>query len=357
MANKKQQKQPSVKSRKVKKQTKGVASRDAAYVKLLRDPCNGPMVYGPTGGSSQTGYVTRLTKRQLYHTTATDNNGYIAWFPDYHNTGINGQFRATNLFVYNASTSSARPVNTIANPLGSGGASGNSVEDPARAFVATSLVASARTIASCVTANFIGTTVSAAGQMAVATNITPSQLLYGGGGNPLSVEEVFNLAQNVDRIPMDKREIVHAPTDLTAPFRGYDSDVRNTTANPTQDGCCLLCPAATAGPSTVATGASGASGIIIAWSGLSNTTTNDFSLTFTKVIEWVPDPFSGIGSPAYAERPTSSYDQVVHYINSMYPGWQDSAARVGMQMAREYGPAMVNRVLGGAGLGVRRVMA
>lgn len=354
MANKKQAK-TMVKSKRPKKARAKVVH---PYVKLLRDPCNGPIVYGPTGGSSQTGYLTRVTKRYTYHQTAADNHGYLAWFPDYHNVGINGAQAAANMFTFSSTSSATRPVNTIANPLGSGGASGNSQQDPAREFIASTTIAAARTIASCITACFVGTTVTAAGQMAVATNITPNQLLYGGGGNPLNVEEVFNLAQNVDRIPMEKREIVHAPTDLTAPFRAYDGGpARSTAGNPTQDSSCLIIPAAAGGPTSVATGASNASGIIIAWSGMSNTTASDLTLTFTKVIEWLPDPVMGIGSPASAPRPSSTYDEILQYININYPGWQDSAARMGAQMAAAYGPAIVNRVLGGSGLGVRRIMS
>lgn len=287
--------------------------------KMLLDPCGSKIVYGPSTGTAADGYLIRNNRRQAVHALGTNVVGYFAWFPDYHN----GAGAAGSCFLWESTSSGTQPVNTAANPYGSGGPTASVMTDVSYPWVSSGSVASARTLAACIRFFTTAQVSSVSGQLALCSNITPEQLLTGGTSRgPMSVSDLFNMGQLVDRIPLTATELRHAPGTSSSIYR--DEGTTNTLVT-TDSGNCINIPPITTGASTIATLASNAPGIAIAWSSLNSSLSNDMLFEFVKIIEWMPAPAASVANIQDVQRPRTTWENICDTLSNIAPGWQQGA--------------------------------
>jgi hypothetical protein len=186
-----------------------------SYATLLADPCEGPLV-APEYGSSEHGYLSRFHSVEDITTNGSSDrtSGYVVWFPDY--TGDVGNAISTTVtngslyfFGPTGGTASTRPVNTAANPLGQssavGSVQGSFRKDPAYDWMDNDSVQDARTVAACMQFMYTGTMSGASGRFGYLQGIPRDVILTGGNGDtPPSVNDMFRVASDVQRIPLDK---------------------------------------------------------------------------------------------------------------------------------------------------------
>lgn len=281
------------------------------YAELLMNPCGGKLVYPPSLGASESGYLVRLYRRYVFHGTGANNSGHFTWFPGFCGNNIAG-FNAVHFETSNPDTS---PTNTTVNPFGSGGIGGTSAPDPAGTWCSSSNVASARTVAACARVYYTGTLSNNSGTMAVVPTITPDQLLYGSVGNPVTPNSLITMAPVVTRIPLEAREVRWAPSTGDLTYKAIDRAGTGDINAPFK---------ATGGAVTVPTPVSnGTNGVAISWSGLNTTGTNDFIIECIKVIEWLPDTNSII-QPMSNPRPRSTIGEILTWLDDTLPGWRDT---------------------------------
>jgi len=250
-------------------------------------------------GGTENGYLLRVRSSLTLHGAAASNNGTIVWFPDFHNAG---SVNNSNI-LYWEFPNTGGPANTTAVPLGTGAAGGESFPDPANGWVAANTVASARTIAACITFNYVGPTTSAAGQVAYNSGVQRGPVIFGGSaGSPASTAEYFVLTDKTTRTPLVQLENKFVPTDASRFFRTAGGSLQTDVAF-------VL---GTPGTSSTASGTSIAvdtyGGIGFSWRGLSTASNNDVIIEFIKVIEWKPDPASGGQLPTAPQSESASWE-------------------------------------------------
>lgn len=337
-------KQVNNKAKKVRTMVVSAARSDgshlARYMRMIVDPCKAPLEY-PMYGGTENGYLLRVRSTITLHATAANNNGTFLWFPDFHNAGLS----ATNA-VYWEFSNTGGPTNTTGAPLGAGGAGGSSLADPANGWVTSNTVASARTVAACVTFNYVGPASSTAGQVAYLSGVQRFPVIAGGSAAaPTSTAEYFILTDRTQRTPLVQLENKFIPTDASRYFRTAGS------AQIPSDSAFLV---GTPGSSATSVGTSIAAdtygGIGFSWRGLSTASNNDVIIELVKVIEWKPDPASGGQLPTAPQSESASWEVFSTAIRKVY-----NAARYGMNT-----PAMdslvqgvSNMALGAAGMAFR----
>lgn len=308
------------------------------YIKLLLNPCSGKLVHAPMSGTSAPGYLARNYRRLTLHLTAGANSGYLAWFPQYHTGGKESTFAGGNLYVYESSSATVSPTNTAAAPWGSGtsaSGTGGTFIDPSYNFASSTTVASARTIAACAQIMYTGATSNTAGIVGVSSGITPQQLLTANGGGPMTVEQALSLCPGVSRTPLTAREARWMPDDQVPQMRPPLGVTVPASASSPYD---IGVPGTNA---TSLTPVAQATGILIAWTGLPTTTSNDFMIELYKVIEWQPDAV-GLVQPTVAPTPSWSFADIARTVLNYVPTFYD--AIVGGDYER-----IINRVMGGQG--------
>lgn len=316
--------------------------------KQLLDPCNAKLTYGPSAGSSADGYLIRNNRRQAFHVNPLNVVGYVAWFPDFHCVGSASPFGA-NGFVWETTSSSNQPLNTASVPFGSGAATTTqTIQDVSSQWVTSGSVSAARTVAACLRFFTTAAVSTVTGQLALCTGITPDQLLNGGtGGGPMSVSDLFNAGQTIERMPLDVLELRHAPSTNSSIYRDEGS------ATVTDGGNCFNVQPPLSTPTTVGTTASGSAGIVIAWSSLNNTLSSDMLFEFVKIIEWLPAPVAGVANIQDVQRPKSTWENICDSLSDFAPGWQHGVWKFANGVLQEYGPSVAAGVIGmnaGAGL-------
>lgn len=289
----------------------------------------GPLANSGYGGTGA-GYLARFKNRFTIGVGAQSVSGYVVWFPEYF-----GQFSAAandniNTLVWANASSSANPTNTTTDPAFAGAvlsSGGWSVTDPAHTWVDGSSTSDARAVAACLKMRYLGKLTDIAGEVAIGSGITRDQIMSGGGSVPPSVDEMFNLCGQANRMSMDDVEIRYRPSTSSAAFR----TVGGTGGAGILNDNCLS--AGVPGSSTTKVGATGASGssegIVIAWRGSS---TGNLSFELYKGVEWRPRADAGITMPTPT---TTGAEGVVSkslaYLDKHYPSWQ----RTGMNIVRK----------------------
>jgi hypothetical protein len=301
---------------------------NAAYSKLLLDPCNARLTYGPMSGSTDNGYLLRVASRIVFHPTGANNNGYVAWFPDFHNNN----FGAGNLFNFETATPSVGPLNTALVPYGTSALTTAAIQtDPAWNWVNGTNCASARVVAACIRVFNAAPVSGVAGQLMLCTGLSPAQLLTGGSsGTPMSVNNFFTFGQNLERFTLETKEIKHAPSTNSSIFRPVDSPFD-------QGGNCVNVAAGI--PSVPATTASQTNGIAVAWTGISTSNSNDIVIEFVKIIEWMPDANINVSEPQAPVRPTATLEDIQTSFTRTLNEWQTMM----FDRAQEMGGRMVDR--------------
>lgn len=319
----------------------GRSSHLYRYLRMVADPCRAPLEY-PMYGGTENGYLLRVRSTFTLHATAANNNGSFVWFPDFHNSGSG----VSNCFGWEFNNTGG-PTNTIAVPMGTGGAGGLAYQDPAHSWVISNNVASARTIAACITFNYVGPTTSAAGQVAYLSGIQRLPVVAGGAaGAPVSTAEYFVLTDKTTRTPLMQLENKFVPTDGSRFFRTAGGAALAADA-----GFIMGVPATSNTVPGTSIAADTYGGIGFAWRGLSSASNNDVIIELVKVIEWKPDPASGGQLPTAPQTESASWELFSTAVRRVY-----NSVRYGMDT-----PAMdslvqgvSNMALGAAGMAMRQ---
>lgn len=267
------------------------------YARMLDDPCSGPIMTPLYGGSSQ-GYLIRTKSIFSINLNGpTVVNGYMLWYPDYHNAGsTGGDYSGGNIFGYCSAGRTNKPANTVTNPLGEGDIAdpaGDFIRDPAFAFVAAQTTSSARTAAACMRVTYTGSTSDTAGRVGFLEGIKRDSILNPSQLSAMTIDNGLALSNNLGRTSLQTYEVKFRPSESSKLFR---TEGTNGTAGDTRDNCFTFGSGTTAA-TTIAPGtASGApSSIGIVWAGLPATGTLEFE--YYKIIEWIPDAAAGFPQP------------------------------------------------------------
>jgi len=282
---------------------------------MARDPCNA-VPESITTTDMLGGQVQRIRTRLVLHTTAASNNGYVVWFPAYHNAGTDGTQRIAtgvspaygggiNCIAFESSDSTARPTNgnTLATALGSSttttGGQARAMCDPCFPFLNGNNIDKAVTLGACITARYVGATSLAAGEIVgisnlEATGFFTSTAYYATG---LSTVDLFNYAAGQPR-RMDGCTEVRWRPDMDARVRSLgDQCIVNggpvSQPNTTADAPLLLSSSTgTLGANAQYVGASKAIGL--AWLGLNLNQGGDLVIEMTKIVQFTFRPTTGV---------------------------------------------------------------
>jgi hypothetical protein len=288
---------------------------------LIADPCKAPL-----GNvrflSSSSGYISRFKKDGIgaFHTLGsaeTTLSGYIAWFPGYHCPAYTGTAdRGLSCFGWLSNSSSTGPANSTTYCYGGAtSASTRAVLDPVYNFLAGNTAATARTLAACLQLRYIGTTSSCAGEYVVLPNVSADTLLTAQA----SVDQLFALADTVNRMSLAPIDVIYRPSDDDALQRTEGvSAVNGIQDKPIQSG------ADGASASTLGLNPPHQRAIVIAFRGVqqpSSDTMDVLVASTTKVVEWIPQSGSGINlSSVHAPAPT--IDASTNKLDKALPNWQ-----------------------------------
>jgi len=300
-----------------------------SLARLIADPCKAELVH-PNYGTSESGYLGRF---RATHAVNGYNNGYIVMFPEYYGSGY-GESTTDNLsaFVFAHNTATYQPANNnTGSPFGhsytSAVYSAKAIQAPAEPWVAGTNVADARTVAACLRLRYNGKMTDASGSVVIVEDFPAEMLLAGGaGGDPMSVDEIFQYAGAPQRLPVDGVEVKFRPGSQSRYFRTketadavQDRDKCIRSGNPTT--------AAEIGVGATTTGA--IRGILIAWRGCDGSSTGaDFSLDLYQAIEWRPKPVSGlILPPPKPSNGVNEVDLAVAALDRQHPNWTTTMAR------------------------------
>jgi hypothetical protein len=260
-------------------------------------------------------------------------------FPEYYGSAY-GASITDNLsaFIWAHDTATHHPANNYAgSPFGhsytSAEYSAKAIPAPAESWVAGTNVADARTVAACIRLRYNGKMTDASGSVVVVEDF-PAEMLIGGGagGQPMSVDEIFQYAGAPRRLPVDGVEVKFRPGAQSQYFRTKetedfqdDRDKCIRSGNPTA--------AASIGVGATTTGA--IRGILIAWRGCDgNSTGADFSIDLYQAIEWRPKPVSGLILPP--PNPSNGVNEVnlaVATLDRQHPNWTTTMARAAKVIA------------------------
>lgn len=349
-----------------KKRNKGAkrAKRRAApiptpflnYVKLVSDPCNGPVV----SAISTAGAITERARVVIPSVNSNTTCGYVAWFPSYNGSTIptNGQAIA-NLFFYEGTSTSTRPLNTVANPMGSGLAgAGSFIADPSASFVSSSSPFSrARAISACMQLEFLGKLADMSGQVCVVKNISLSALdIYTGSPGhyytPMSVDEIFAYGAERERTQAGGHEVVWRPSGPQCIFRtnGTESYGALSTSTPGEiaDACFVTGTANTLQTQERTPMPADVNGIIIAWKGF-QAGVGLTQVTCVKTFELELAPRSGaIETIPRAVTSMDSYSiiaKATEWLDTQSPGWQSRLMNAGIDVVGSYAMAVGPRIM------------
>jgi len=289
----------------------------------------------PLYGASEGGYMARTTRVVELSTENAHSHGYVIWFPDY--IGISGSSTSTtqrngSLYIFQATSSSLNPTNTVAAPLGQGGsartANGQFFNDPMLPIASGTLVQDCRTAAACAKWSYTGRNDALAGRVGYLNNVPREALLTGDSGLPPDVNNLMLYSDCVARCPMDTLENKFRPTSASQYYR--------TTGTIASDGpdlgtdCCFLAGIPGTSATEVAQGISSGSsnGIGFIWSGVAPD--SNIVLEFFKVVEWRPDMASTlVAAPATSSaNGLNVVSRAIAFLDHKHPGWQRRAMHI-----------------------------
>lgn len=254
----------------------------AAYRRLLLDPCSAPVACPPFSDSQ--GYCLRLQASYTLHGgSAAANNGYLTWFPEFVN-----QSTYASLFIFENSSTSVAPVNTLANPYGSSRTtSASALDSPAWAYCSNQPNGVFRVVAACARVMYVGSDLNRSGMFAASNNVSAKQVFGGlfGNGNFPTVDNLFSAMPNHRRL-QSSMEVIWKPNQVSS--LRFRSACGSTFTNPSSD--YLVFPGIPTTSTTVASPQfdEDTRAITIAWKGLNSTVTSDVVVEFYQVIEMIP---------------------------------------------------------------------
>jgi len=336
------------------------------YAKLVSNPCHGPLERGIT--DSGIGQVLERVRSSIIPIDAANcANGYVIWFPSYHNSGAVGALG--NFYFWNNSDSSLKPTNTIAVPMGSGpsNTAGTFIRDPAFPLVtgASTSFSRARTVSACLQLEYIGALNATSGQVAIISNISLQAFNANGGVSadfvPLSVDQMFSYAGTRERVQITGHEVVWRPDDETSVFRTDGSANNIGAAVPAAliyrpDVVFDMGLIASTATANVCVDNAFTKGICIAWRGFP-ATANTVSVQAVKVVDLELSTINNAVEPQYATTKVHIPDPVstvTNWLDRYTPGWQVRAMNMAHETVGALAQSYAPRLLGGnVGRGVR----
>lgn len=235
------------------------------------------------------------------------------------------------MYAYEHSDLTSSPINTAAQPLGSGtvNANGYFLQDPAwQTITSSGPFDRAKTIAACMQLEYIGARSAASGQVAIVRNVSLAQLNRAAGvGLELpSVNAMFSFAGHVSSVSDLGHEVIWEPTELECKLRDNTGHFAGTPHNVVPDSCFWQgSPGARIAHSTNPNPAD-ACGIIIAWRGFDNNQAIAFRMT--KVVELELAPTLGAIEQAKTTGAVHSnvgISEVTRHLRAANPNWNISS--------------------------------
>lgn len=318
----------------------------ANYMQLVKDPCAGPLVksIGTDLGAS---IIERARGVQTFPTGAGNGNGYIAWFPGFHNgTGVAG-YRPANCYVWENASAGVRPLNTVADPMGTTIAtSGLFIPDPGAALIgSTSAFSRAKTSAACISMFTTLPVSSVRGQIAMVMRMSLAAFDQNNGAvglafQPPSVNELLAYAANRERMQLDGHELIWGPTSRDTQLRtnGRTSEGTAIDSHTEPDAAFWYGVPGTTQTKVATPDPNNVMGIVMVFQGLASTV-GEQTITLTKVVELELAPRSGAieEAPRGRTEPVtpgfSVVDEVTNYLDANVPSWRVRAVHAGVNMA------------------------
>lgn len=310
--------------RRVRRRTSGPATganqKFASVAELIRNPCKASLDH--TGFSADgTGILFRVKTGYSLHSVGADSHGYIVAFPEYHGTASSPGVNAS-VYSYEDATTSTNPVNTTADPYGSGTVSGTFHNDPAHAPMEGSAISSGRTVSACLSFEYTGPLLSMSGRVGALPNIGIKQTINRDFTAGMDVGEALAMCPYTKPTAKERFEVIWRPRN-SVPYRtsGRHNGVPITDSS---DTCYEFGVAATSASLLAARNPDSVNGIGFAWTGLPSTETGDIYVELVKVIEVKMDYGFGVTVGARVPRalPTADVDDVVGAMDQTDDEWQ-----------------------------------
>jgi hypothetical protein len=260
----------------------------------------------------------------------------MIWFPSYHGVG-SADYSGQNWFYFVNAATGNRPLNTATNPLGlvAAASTGRWLVDPAYDNLKQgSIFSSARTIAACMTMDYIGPLNEAKGQFAVIQNLDVAALVDSKRQLEFpTVDEVFDYAITRGRLPLEGHQVVWRPSDQDAKPRQAPDASTNFSSESTIPDALFSSGEQNLYSSRLNEPDPGeARGICIAWRGVPE---NSLVFNTVKVAEYtLAMKANAVETPVVATKPGFSINRTVAALDEMMPGWQQSALRGATAMAK-----------------------
>jgi hypothetical protein len=325
------------------------------YLKLVSDPCMGPLVRSV--GHVHPGAVTErlrttFTSGYRWNGTATvavdlSTSGYIVWFPSYHNDGLtpsgvpSAAYSPGNLYLFTSTTPGTAPVNATATPAGqcnnSTGMdvliSGNFLEDPAQPQLSgTSPFVRATCLSACLQLDYIGALSAISGQVACVQNYSLASFIQNtnasGGAIPAfpSVDQVFAHAAERSRLHPEGAEVIWRPTeDSSIPRTAGARDQSFQQTDLVLDAPFWVGAVGADYTRVCATNPNEVYGMCLAWKGVP---AGSLSINAVKVVDFELAARNGqieeIRTSVPPSEPSTTIDSVINVLDDVAPGWQSN---------------------------------
>lgn len=327
--------------------------------RLLANPCGAipRNIALSTGGG-----IVRVVRVIIpLHSSATQNNGYVLWYPDFHCRGSRAAASATsaNLFALETvglTTPPGAPV--VPGPASAalfGGVDptagvGASLADPAYGILGVTFREGA-TLAACAKFRYLGATGENRGAVGRIEQLDGTSFITTDGSNIYgpAPSALISFADDRQRPSMADLEVRWAPTSgFGSAFRGTGDMGANNVLNNESDS--FLEVGVTGGPPSrfVDPAPSSHSAIGFVWNGLNPLVTGDIEVELIKVIELKLSPVSGLRE-AVAEVPSAeAFTRAVHSLDAEYAGWRTAAEDIGSRVLARGAATVANMALAGA---------
>lgn len=327
------------------KKRSGLPKPVVEYMKLVDDPCNGPLVRA-IGSDSGGSIIERARSVVSFPLVAGNTNGYLAWFPGFTNpAGVNNGPGCC--YYYENSAAGTPPNNTVADPMGTvAQTSGVFLADPCAALIGgTSPFSRAKATAACMQLYSSSQISIIQGQVAYVARMSLAAFdmnngLPGTVIQPPSVNQLLAYAAKRERYGLDGHELKWAPTERECQLRTNGTAAQGSQISDHQepDACFWRGVANTRETRVACPDPNNVYGIVFVWSAVYGANVNQNHITLTKVSELELAPRSGAIEPPPAGRTSpsvpgfESVNEVIDILDSVAPEWRTQAKHAAVSM-------------------------
>lgn len=294
---------------------------------MIKEPCTAPLVHGLYGDIG--GFPTKYKRTRSFPSLGA---GYAVWFPQMGQASTNPGLNAngSSCFLWGDANPAANPTNTIANPYGNAASvtSAQTIPVAGDQFTQSSVCATQRTLTACMKLRYTGRMDATEGEVAVLSGLTVSQLLgisAGGGADvPIDVDEIFQLAQRVERLSLDGHEARWRPTQSSHTF--IQSPVQNSNVATGSAFKIGTTGVNTTSPTPEAHNLS-PEALVIAWRGTQ--VGANLVLEHYLGLEWIPNPTEGLTQPEKVDiGPSDTFSSVLRGLDRASHAWDTAPPSV-----------------------------